>query len=123
MLHHESHVPAHVALRITLVANPQRKSSSFLVTILKKSAKSPPPLQQYQWLRPTKWPRRAKITEKKLEVGLVPRGLPLACDVLHFGVVIGLDNWLVGFFILIQKKQVFSLKKPFSRVAKTSGND
>jgi len=54
---------------------------------------------------------------------LVPRGLPLACDVLHFGVVIGLDNWLVGFFILIQKKQVFSLKKPFSRVAKTSGND
>src|SRR6516165_10953121 len=74
MLHHESHVPAHVALRITLVANPQRKSSSFLVTILKKSAKSPPPLQQYQWLRPTKWPRRAKITEKKLEVGLIPRG-------------------------------------------------
>src|SRR6516164_6657588 len=71
MLHHESHVPAHVALRITLVANPQRKSSSFLVTILKKSAKSPPPLQQYQWLRPTKWPRRAKITEKKLEVGLM----------------------------------------------------
>jgi len=74
MLHHESHVPAHVALRITLVANPQRKSSSFLVTILKKSAKSPPPLQQYQWLRPTKWPRRAKITEKKLEVGLGERG-------------------------------------------------
>jgi len=73
MLHHESHVPAHVALRITLVANLQRKSSSFLVTILKKSAKLTPPLQQYQWLRPTKWPRRAKITEKKLEVGLTTR--------------------------------------------------
>jgi len=54
---------------------------------------------------------------------LVPGDLPLACDVLHFGVVIGLDNWLVGFFILIQKKQFFSLKKPSSRVAKTSGND
>jgi len=79
MLHHESHVPAHVALRITLVANPQRKSSSFLVTILKKSAKSPPPLQQYQWLRPTKWPRRAKITEKKLEVGLEQKS-PILCN-------------------------------------------
>jgi len=70
MLHHESHVPAHVALRITLVANLQWKTSSFLVTILKKSAKLPPPLQQYQWLRPTEWPRRPKITEKELEVGL-----------------------------------------------------
>src|SRR6516165_2133255 len=73
MLHHESHGPAHVALRITFVANLQRKSSSFLVTILKKPATLPPPLQQYQWLRPTKWPRRAKITEKKLEVGLVQK--------------------------------------------------
>jgi hypothetical protein len=38
---------------------------------------------------------------------LVSRGLPLACDVLHFGVVIGLDNWLVGFFILIQRSKFF----------------
>jgi hypothetical protein len=90
MLHHESHVPAHVALRITLVANPQRKSSSFLVTILKKSAKSPPPLQQYQWLRPTKWPRRAKITEKKLEVGLTQLAIwQLGADRWHAGICPG----------------------------------
>jgi hypothetical protein len=63
-------VPAHVALRITLAAFLQREIRSFLVTILKISARLPPPLQQYQWLRPTEWPRRAKITERELEVGL-----------------------------------------------------
>jgi hypothetical protein len=36
MLRHESHVPVHVALRITLVAILQRKSSLFLVTIFEK---------------------------------------------------------------------------------------
>jgi hypothetical protein len=41
-----------------------------LVTIFTISAKLPPPLQQFQWLRPTSELGRAKISENKMEVGL-----------------------------------------------------
>jgi hypothetical protein len=46
------------------------KIGLFLVTIFRNSAKLPPPLQQFQWVCPRGQLARAKITEKKMEVGL-----------------------------------------------------
>jgi hypothetical protein len=51
----------------------QGYSSINLVTIFTISAKLPPPLQQFQWLRPTSELGRAKISENKMEVGLEAR--------------------------------------------------